>query len=547
MNKECMVNNVASGFVLKLYQMVKEAPDDIVTWLPSGEAFRISNLKKLEEETLPSFFRHGRFQSLVRQLNFYNFRKVNRERTFWIYRHPLFHRDRPHDLHLLRRRTCPGVDGRKVRGGSSLNLGESMIGMMMNSGSPSNTIDKNISLEEGCEAMACASKEEELEENKVDLKSKNSLDFNKENIVVQSSNSIELDEVESTLGSPDVKVNAEFSSSDKSKNEIFSLLDLKRKRCMINHDSSCNPPLENKDDKFVATPNIEVVFKKQKFEQEKLQRLVREVSEEETKIFFKNFKKRMPTNLAQKQQQRIVSQVAQKLQRKARKGPKNQHVYGDTMKYHALTYDDEIKPYLANHVKVDAAISPKLGLYSSVLISDESDVSSIDETTIPFSDYNINHLKNPILVRNIHYKILEELGCVPATVVYFCVTTSPLHKNLEQKLKKMLSSYSSVQKDFTRYCAALFPHTSPPPSQTDVYSECLEEHQFLTPVHSYTTKTSLVRDFAAFALYLMDLLLSNPKLLEQCSSSMKEIDPVLTFNEALIIELTAKNWFESTS
>jgi len=30
-----------------------------------------------------------------------------------VYRHPLFHRDRPNELHLLRRKTCPGVDGRK--------------------------------------------------------------------------------------------------------------------------------------------------------------------------------------------------------------------------------------------------------------------------------------------------------------------------------------------------------------------------------------------------------------------------------------------------
>lgn len=42
----------------------------------------------------------------MRQLNFYNFRKVNRERTFWVYKHPLFHRDRPQDLPLLRRKTC---------------------------------------------------------------------------------------------------------------------------------------------------------------------------------------------------------------------------------------------------------------------------------------------------------------------------------------------------------------------------------------------------------------------------------------------------------
>jgi len=73
------------------------------------------NLDRLENETLPAFFRHSRFQSLVRQLNFYNFRKINKERTVWIYFHPLFHRDHPESLHLLRRRTCPGVDGRRTR------------------------------------------------------------------------------------------------------------------------------------------------------------------------------------------------------------------------------------------------------------------------------------------------------------------------------------------------------------------------------------------------------------------------------------------------
>lgn len=102
-----------TGFVLKLYNMVNGASDDIVSWMPSGEAFCITDLSRLESETLPQFFRHSRFQSLVRQLNFYNFRKINRERTFWVYYHPLFHRDRPGEMHRLRRRTCPGFDGRR--------------------------------------------------------------------------------------------------------------------------------------------------------------------------------------------------------------------------------------------------------------------------------------------------------------------------------------------------------------------------------------------------------------------------------------------------
>jgi len=109
-------SNVPSGFILKLYQMVNGAPNEVITWTPSGDAFIIgSDLNRLESETLPQYFRHNRFQSLVRQLNFYSFRKINRERNVWIYKHNLFHRDRPQDLYQVRRRTCPGVDGRKQR------------------------------------------------------------------------------------------------------------------------------------------------------------------------------------------------------------------------------------------------------------------------------------------------------------------------------------------------------------------------------------------------------------------------------------------------
>jgi hypothetical protein len=44
-------------------------------------------------------------QSFVRQLNFYSFRKINKERNRWIYQHEYFHRDRPEEFHMIKRTT----------------------------------------------------------------------------------------------------------------------------------------------------------------------------------------------------------------------------------------------------------------------------------------------------------------------------------------------------------------------------------------------------------------------------------------------------------
>jgi hypothetical protein len=57
--------------------------------------FQVRDPKRLEAEVLPKYFRHSRFQSLVRQLNFYNFKKLSKERHAWVYYHKLFHRDQP--------------------------------------------------------------------------------------------------------------------------------------------------------------------------------------------------------------------------------------------------------------------------------------------------------------------------------------------------------------------------------------------------------------------------------------------------------------------
>ncbi|CAE7635585.1 HSFA3, partial [Symbiodinium microadriaticum] len=66
-------------------------------------------------EILPNFFRHSRFQSLVRQLNFYAFKKVSKERSSWVYSHVHFQQHHPELLEKLRRKTN-GIAVKRVSG-----------------------------------------------------------------------------------------------------------------------------------------------------------------------------------------------------------------------------------------------------------------------------------------------------------------------------------------------------------------------------------------------------------------------------------------------
>lgn len=70
-----------------------------------GTAFCIVEPKKMAQECLPRYFRHGRFSSLIRQLNFYSFYRVQ-EGHLTVYQHSYFRKGRPDLLIHIKRRTA---------------------------------------------------------------------------------------------------------------------------------------------------------------------------------------------------------------------------------------------------------------------------------------------------------------------------------------------------------------------------------------------------------------------------------------------------------
>ena len=86
-----------SNFLVNLYNLVKD-PDtnEIVSWNTETSddhsfVFVIKDQITFCDLILPKYFKHTNFNTFIRQLNLYCFKKINRrELTSQIYQHPCF-------------------------------------------------------------------------------------------------------------------------------------------------------------------------------------------------------------------------------------------------------------------------------------------------------------------------------------------------------------------------------------------------------------------------------------------------------------------------
>mmetsp|Transcript_7217 Transcript_7217/g.16936 ORF Transcript_7217/g.16936 Transcript_7217/m.16936 type:complete len:440 (+) Transcript_7217:347-1666(+) len=102
--------------IIETYHMVDTCDPTVACWSEDGETFVVKNPEKFEKQIIPQFFKHSKFSSFVRQLNFYAFRKIKYADTiridpkleaetanYWRFRHEKFQRGKPELLQEIKR------------------------------------------------------------------------------------------------------------------------------------------------------------------------------------------------------------------------------------------------------------------------------------------------------------------------------------------------------------------------------------------------------------------------------------------------------------
>ena len=409
-------------------------------WTQCGDAFRISDLNRLENETLPTYFRHRRFQSLVRQLNFYNFRKVNRERNFWVYKHPLFHRDKPEDLHLLRRRTCPGVDGRKVRP------------EVDNSDTDGFRSPRSVSLADGTSDS----------DGNSSLKS----EFSKKRKHAKKRKSAE--------------VSLSSSSGD---DEALQLTKNLAAEPMVVKSSEDDPNV-NKKKRLESIHNEFRYMQPSRLSSPAIKSCQADLQEQSELV-----------NKVAKQLEEHAKRAALSTGKfiKKRSGTVTPPYVSDTMKYHALTYDDEVEIFDSargcvverSYAKVDSQS------FTNSVSDDDSENNATSATVVSF---NLSEVEAPLrkhvvtapiedgniiatVVRKLIHSSSKEINSdLTIAIAEFCMRTDPHDPTLGEKAIQLMSNHAELAHEFCRYQIALSPNNNQSELMKEVFRGKSEEN-----------------------------------------------------------------------
>mmetsp|Transcript_11072 Transcript_11072/g.16618 ORF Transcript_11072/g.16618 Transcript_11072/m.16618 type:complete len:714 (-) Transcript_11072:226-2367(-) len=116
-------NNISTSknFPSKLHDILsREDLQSYIAWSPSGKEWRVLKPNTFAKDVIPQYFQHDQYNSFMRQVNAWGFKRINNGPTANYYTHELFARDRPDLCQQMRRQRnslqgkLSGVDQRQI-------------------------------------------------------------------------------------------------------------------------------------------------------------------------------------------------------------------------------------------------------------------------------------------------------------------------------------------------------------------------------------------------------------------------------------------------
>ncbi|KAF0697697.1 Aste57867_11624 [Aphanomyces stellatus] len=102
------VSPSVAPFLVCLFEILTKEDASVIAWCDDGKAFAVYDYDAMERHILPTYFRHSKYSSFQRQLNYFGFRKLHKTKdavTLSHYRQPNFVQNDPSRLLLIHRKT----------------------------------------------------------------------------------------------------------------------------------------------------------------------------------------------------------------------------------------------------------------------------------------------------------------------------------------------------------------------------------------------------------------------------------------------------------
>ena len=110
-------------FPWKLHEMLRncvtEGKDNIVSWLPEGNAFKVHKVPDFVSKILPMYFKQTKYKSFQRQLNLWGFERLTSGPDKGAYYHDQFLRDDPDLCSKLTRQRARKPGAAAAEGGTT--------------------------------------------------------------------------------------------------------------------------------------------------------------------------------------------------------------------------------------------------------------------------------------------------------------------------------------------------------------------------------------------------------------------------------------------